>query len=322
VWMAASLAGLCLFVRLTLRRYAAGVAATDVSVALVVVVLVALSDPLRVNFQLGQINVLIALLVVVDLCDVLASVPRGVMIGIAAALKLTPLFLIAYLVVVRRYRTSAVAASTFGAVTALAWIVAPHASNQYWLRGYFADARRTGDIGYISNQSINGVLVRLTGSSEHAHVIWLPVAIVSAAVILREMRRIHERRPWLSEAIALAAMLLLSPVSWLHHWILALPFVIACFRLFAERKHLRRIGFGFTLALCVALWIGIVWNVPNTQEQERHLNLPQTLVGDSDVLLLIATLGIAVGASRASNANEPPAVTAVDMMKPTNPLTP
>ncbi len=139
VWMAASLAGLCLFVRLTLRRYAAGIAATDLSVALVVVVLVALSDPLRVNFLLGQINVLIAVLVIADLCGALPSVPRGVMIGIAAAFKLTPLFLIAYLVVARRYRAAAVAASTFVTATALAWIVAPHATNEYWLRGYFAD---------------------------------------------------------------------------------------------------------------------------------------------------------------------------------------
>ncbi len=157
------------------------------------------------------------------------------------------------------------------------------------------------------------MLVRLTGSPENAHRVWLPVVIVSAVVILRELRRIHDRRPWLAEAIALAAMLLLSPVSWLHHWILVLPFVIACFRLFAERKHLRRIGLGMTLALCTGLWIGLVWNVPNTQQRERHLNLPQTLVGDSDVLLLIATVGIAVAASRAANADEVAAATVVGM---------
>ncbi len=254
VWMAASLLGLCAFVRLTMRRYAVGVAATNISVLLVVLVLVARSDPLHVNFDLGQINVLIGLLVVADLSGVLPRIPRGVMTGIAAALKLTPLFLVAYFVVVRRYLAAAVAAISFAAVSAFAWIVAPSASSDYWLRGYFADARRTGGIGYISNQSINGVLVRLTGNPDHARVLWLPLAIISAVVILWVVRRLHDRRPWLAEAIALAAMLLLSPVSWVHHWILVLPFLVACFRLGAAGEvpatHPGLLG---VCALCDAL---------------------------------------------------------------------
>src|SRR5262245_6066188 len=220
VWTALSFAGLYLYVRLVLRRYGTGIAATSVAPAVLVFIVVARSDPLRVNFNLGQINVLIALLVVADLSGALPRVPRGVMTGIAAALKLTPLFLVAYFVVVRRYRTATVAAITFGAVTLAAWVVAAHASAGYWLHGYFADARRTGDIGFISNQSLNGALVRLTKTPGHAHAIWMPVAIVLAGIVLWEMRRIHGRRPWLAEAIALATMLLLSPVSWIHHWIL------------------------------------------------------------------------------------------------------
>jgi alpha-1,2-mannosyltransferase len=306
LWMAASFAGLCVYVRLVLRRYAEGVAATDLSVLLLVLVLVALSDPLRVNFQLGQINVLIALLVVADLCNALPRVPRGVMTGIAAALKLTPLFLVAYFVVVRRYRAAAVAAATFAAVTLLAAVVAPHASNQYWLHGYFADARRTGGIAYISNQSLNGVLVRLTGSPDSARVIWLPLAIAFAGFVLWQARQIHEQRPWLAESIALATMLLLSPVSWIHHWILALPFIVACFRLGLEKGNRRRVLLGFTVALSAALWFGLVWKVPNTHDREVHPNAWQALVGNSPVILLVATLGVAFAAVRARRAGGDP----------------
>jgi alpha-1,2-mannosyltransferase len=299
VWISLSLVGLYLYVRLVLRRYAAGIAATSIAVAVLVFLVVATSDPLRVNFHLGQINVLIALLICADFSDTFPRVPRGVMTGIAAALKLTPLFLVFYLVAVRRYRTAAVAAITFAGVTLTAWSIAAHASAEYWLRGYFADARRTGDIGYISNQSLNGVLVRLTGSPEHARAIWLPVAVVVAGFVLWQTRRIHQRRPWLAEAVALAAMLLLSPVSWIHHWILVLPLLVACFRLFSEQVSLRRVGLALTVALSASLWFGLVWKVPNTQHRELHLSAWQLVVGDSAFILLVATLGVAIAAARA-----------------------
>ncbi len=233
-WMAASLLGLGLFVAMTMRRYASGIAATSSSIGLVVLAIVALSDPVRVNLDFGQINVLIGVLVVADLSVVWPSLPRGVMVGVAAALKLTPLFLVAYFIVVRRYRAAVTAACTFAIVTGLAAVAAPHASVDYWLHGYFADARRTGGIAYISNQSLNGMIVRLAGSPDKAHAIWLPIAILVGGAILLAVRSLHEQRPWLAEAIALAAMLLLSPVSWVHHWILVLPFLVACFRLCKE----------------------------------------------------------------------------------------
>jgi alpha-1,2-mannosyltransferase len=305
VWMAASLVGLGVFVRLTMRRYATGVAATSTTVFLVVLILVARSNPVRVNLTFGQINVFIGLLVVADLCDALPRLPRGVMTGIAAALKLTPLFLVAYFVAVRRYRAAGVAAFTFAAVTALAFLVAPRASNEYWLHGYFADARRTGGIGYISNQSINGMIVRLSGSPDHARVFWLPTAMVTAALILWTVRRLHDRRPWLAESTALAAMLLLSPVSWLHHWVLVFPFVVACFRLCAEEQHSRLLRW-LTFGLVGALWFGVVWHVPNTHDREYHHAVWQFLVGNSDVLLLIATLGAALVTTSAAERDGSP----------------
>ncbi len=296
VWTALSLAALLVFVRLTLRRYATGFAATSVLVLLVVAIVFARSDPVRVNLDYGQINLLIGLLVVADLCGVLPRIPRGVMIGIAAALKLTPLFLVAYFVAVRRYRDAAVAAGTFVAVSALAFLCSPRASVDYWFHAYFADARRTGGIAYISNQSINGVIIRLSGSVDHGRAFWLPVAVVVAAGILWAARRVHTQRPWLAEAIALAAMLLLSPVSWVHHWVLLLPFVVACYRLGTEGKP-RRVLLFLVSALSLTLWFGLVWHVPNTHDREFHHTLWQFLEGNSDVLLLGATIVAAVVAA-------------------------
>jgi len=297
-WMAASLLGLCVFVRLALRRFAVGRATTSVSVFLVVLLLVSRSDPVRVNLNFGQINVLIGLLVVADLGGGLPRVPRGVMTGVAAALKLTPLFLIAYFVAVRRYRAAVVALGTFAAVTLFAFLAAPGPSTDYWVHGYFADAKRTGGIAYISNQSLNGFLIRLAGSPNHARVFWLPIVVLTAVGILWLVRSVHDHRPWLADSVALAAMLLLSPVSWVHHWILALPFLIASFRLGAH-EHRSRVLLVLTAALTAALWFGLVWHVPNTHDREYHLSAWQIIEGNSDVLLLALTIGTAFLVARA-----------------------
>ncbi len=304
VWMAASLVGLCLFVRLTMLRYAAGDAAKSIPLLLVVLALVAWSNPLSVGLNLGQINVLIAVLVVADLSGVLPRLPRGVMIGVAAALKLTPLFLVGYFIAVRRYRAAAVATCTFVAVTAAGFLLAPHASHQYWLQGYFADPRRTGGISYISNQSLYGVIVRLAAGPSHVRVFWLPAVILTGGVVLWAARQLEPRLPWLAEGMALAAMLLISPVSWVHHWILVLPFVVACCRLGTEATR-RPLLLWLALTLCAVLLLGAVWWVPNNNHLEYKHNAWQFLLGNSAVLLLLASIAAVIAATLRVSAARP-----------------
>ena len=300
LWTLTSLVALWWVVRFTLGRYALPEVAANPTWQLAVFVLVALSDPLRVGLGLGQINVLVALLVFADLCGAVPRLPRGVMIGVAAAVKLTPLFLIAYLLAVRRTRDAAWAAATFLTVTAGAFVVMPDASADFWLRGYFSDLSHFG-LGYVSNQSVNGLIVRLLGSPLHAKPFWFPAALLVTVTVLWTARRVEPARPWLSEAIALAAMLAVSPVSWIHHWIFVLPLVMACIRLGADRRYrpVRWLG----LALTAVLLFRVVWLVPRTY---RH-SVPQFLLGSIDILLLLATLATVCWMFRARP--EHPAVT-------------
>ncbi len=119
--------------------------------------------------------------------------------------------------------------------------------------------------------------------------LWLPAVVVAAAAILWSVRRIHDRRPWLAESMALAAMLLLSPVSWIHHWILVLPLLVASIRLVHEEPR-RRGLLAPVLALSALLWFGAIWHVPNTHDREFHATFWQFVVGNGDVMLLVVTL--------------------------------
>ena len=71
------------------------------SLALLVPVL--LFDPVRQTFLLGQINILLAVIVAADMTLDL-PIPRGILVGLAAAIKVTPIILIPYLFLTRQGR--------------------------------------------------------------------------------------------------------------------------------------------------------------------------------------------------------------------------
>ena len=80
------------------------------SLALLVPVL--LFDPVRQTFLLGQINILLAVLVAADMTLDL-PIPRGILVGLAAAIKVTPIILIPYLFMTRQSRSGFRAIGTF-----------------------------------------------------------------------------------------------------------------------------------------------------------------------------------------------------------------
>ncbi len=83
------------------------------------------SEPVTVAMGYGQIDLVIALLVVWDLSRPPGARARGIGIGLAAGLKLTPLIFIPYLLLTRQRRTAATATLTFLATIAAAFAVVP-----------------------------------------------------------------------------------------------------------------------------------------------------------------------------------------------------
>ena len=120
-------------------------------------------EPMRETFTFGQVNMLLLGLVAADL---LLAAPRGrqpwagVGIGLATAVKLTPGIFIVYLLVTRRWRAAVVASGTAAAATLLAAAVAPDASREFWTVALW-DTDRVGDLAFVSNQSLRGLVARL-----------------------------------------------------------------------------------------------------------------------------------------------------------------
>jgi alpha-1,2-mannosyltransferase len=142
-----------------------------------------------------------------------------VLVGLAAAVKLTPLIYLVYFMVAREWRALLRGAATFIVVTAVSWAVLPSGSDRYWLHEFY-DAKRTGPIGIPSNQSWNGMLHRAPFHGGHlATALWLVLSLITLAggVVLTRRLAAAART---AEAVMVLALteLLVSPVSWSHHW--------------------------------------------------------------------------------------------------------
>jgi len=204
--------------------------------------------PIFNNLQVGQVNLALLLLVLADLLGALPRRLRGVGVGIAAAVKLTPAIFVVYLLCLGRVRESVRAIAAFAIATAAGFVALPRDSWTYW-SGTFADtARVTADLRTINNQSLQGALSRVAGIDADHRVWWLVLAAVVGVTGLVIAVRAHRGGAELTGVVACAVTgLLVSPVSWQNHWVWCIPLLLLVGR--RARATL------WLLFLLSALWI-------------------------------------------------------------------
>ena len=171
-------------------------------------------EPSRDTFSYGQVNLLLLVLVCSDLRNRRTA---GVGIGIAAAIKLTPVIFIGYLVLSRRYREAITASVTAGLATVLAALVAPDASREFWTDAVW-DTGRIGEPYYVSNQSLRGVVARID-----APATWWLAGV--ALVVAYWCWWVRTRRPGGAAGFAVTGVTacLISPITWVHHLVWLIP---------------------------------------------------------------------------------------------------
>ncbi|MEN3306139.1 MAG: alpha,2-mannosyltransferase [Micromonosporaceae bacterium] len=174
------------------------------------------SAPVSSDLRFGQVSVVLATLVLADL-TLARPRYRGVLTGLATAVKLTPLIFIPLLWLGGRRRAALTAVAACAAATGLAWAVLPGDSLRFW----GTEVWRVGRLGHITtggNQSFNGALLRLGLAGPPRALLTLAVAALVGCLALWRGARAARAGDWLSAGIlAGAASVVISPVSWTHH---------------------------------------------------------------------------------------------------------
>jgi alpha-1,2-mannosyltransferase len=264
-------------------------------------------EPVQRALHLGQIEPLLMVLVVWDICQPDHRRWKGAGIGVAAGIKLTPLVFIPYLFLAGKLRQAAVVTAAFIGTVAIGFVFLPNASAKYWLTGYFLHASNVGDVKSLLNQSVLGLIARSIHSVRHATPLWLGLSAVivviglgAAAVLDRAGRAVAG---WLTCELT---QLLIFPISWDHHWIWVVP-AIALFADTALRAKGAARWRWWALAAVVAALFGAWERIPVGEVY----SLPGVLRPISANLFVLAglvLLAVAIGAAwhqRVTDSSQP-----------------
>jgi alpha-1,2-mannosyltransferase len=207
-----------------------------------------LLEPVRNTLNYGQINVALMALVSLDCLTPAPRWPRGALVGIAAAMKLTPAAFVLFFLLRRDWPAARAAVVSFLVCTGVGFLLGWHDSVQYWTSIIF-QVGRPGSPAYATNQSIQGILAR-AGLDPHTPAgaaAWLALSAVVVLAACRGMRHAFARSEdaWALSLNALMA-LLVSPISWSHHWVWGEVAMLTLALLSARRRHLG----GLALAAC------------------------------------------------------------------------
>ncbi|MBW3069189.1 DUF2029 domain-containing protein [Actinomyces sp. 594] len=203
---------------------------------------VLLLEPVPKTMEYGQVNAVLMALVALDLLVVPSSSRlRGVSAGLAAAFKLTPAIAVLVLAARREWRAAATMVGSALAVTALSWAASPDESARFFFSAMW-DSSRAGLTDYSGNQNLKGLVARWLPPAAW-DAVWAGLAavgVVLAWLLLVRLNRLRataaagsRRAPGgppadgvvlvLQTVVAMTLGLLISPISWSHHWVWCLP---------------------------------------------------------------------------------------------------
>lgn len=176
----------------------------------------ALNEPVAHGISIGQVSLALVAMVVVDITLVPPG-RRGVLIGLAGAIKLLALVLVPYFVITRQWRAAVTTSLTAAAATAVGFIVLPADSVNYWTQLLF-ETDRVGEASAVRNKSLLGLMTHAQIGGDLQRPLWLALVVAITAVALWRAWRHHR------DGDEVAAMLVMgmlsnvvSPISWPHH---------------------------------------------------------------------------------------------------------
>jgi alpha-1,2-mannosyltransferase len=254
-------------------------------------------EPVYSTFDYGQVNLVLLALVLLDFRP--GSRTRGVPLGIACAIKVTPLIFVGYLVLTRRWRTAAGAVATFVVAQVISIGVTVTNTWDYWTH-HLLDLHRVGRLENAVNQTIRGMGVRIEHTRDTGFAVTAAVALVALgglACAWYAHRRLGDARGLVACAIT---GLLVSPISWSHHWVWCLPLVAVLWAGGARRA---------AVVAAVVFASFVVWYLPQDKTSpELHYAAWQVLVSGAYVYVgLVYLAATAVQARRAAAQASHPA---------------
>jgi DNA-binding PadR family transcriptional regulator len=258
-------------------------------------------DPVLLAVRHGQVDMLITVLVLWDLVGTrrlaAMTVPQGVATGLAAAIKLTPLIFVPYLLLTRRGKATWRCLGTFATAEAVAFAISPSASMTYWNHDLFDYKRVGGALGLQglfapTDQSLLATLARINHGTVSPGLQWTLTGVLGVLGVALAAYVHFRWSPFLGVTLCATSGLLISPVTWTHHMIWVLP-VAVWLGAAPDRPDWGRWAAAFTTVL---FWVSPIWWVAGAGGGPLHENGWQLIAGNSFFLWMVLLLGACAAA--------------------------
>lgn len=264
-----------------------------------------IAEPVMETFAYAQVSLVLMVAVVVDCLwrtdgERRMPWPRGILIGVATGLKLTSAPFLLFLLLRKDYRAIAWSAVSFAATLLIGLAFGVGNSIQFWTHEVFKIGttsfgnQSSGSIQFsdnvstfAGNLSLHSVLAKfhLTGAGLTAAWALCCVVVVGLAV-LGMLQALREHNLTLAVMINAIAGLLVSTLSWSHHWVWAMP-TLALLIGMAVAK--RQVALLVPTAFAAAVFIfGPQWTLPAGSGKELTWTFFQQLLANAYVYFGIA----------------------------------
>jgi alpha-1,2-mannosyltransferase len=246
-------------------------------------------DPVMLTIGFGQINLMLALLVLWDLLSDRKigsrTVPLGVATGIAVAIKLTPAIFIPYMFLTGRRRGALNCVITFLVCDVLGFVLSPGASRLFWTKDVFKPSR-TGGLLYLSDQNLSSAIQRFHHAPLGTGVLAPMVLVIGVGGVMLAVWAHRRSSAVLGTIVCATTGLIVSPVTWVHHLVWVVPAIIWL----AAAPDRPRLGRKLAVAAAVLFWSAPMWWVPRDALDELRLRGWEVVAGNSFLLAMLVFL--------------------------------
>ena len=249
---------------------------------------VTLIEPSRDTLNYGQINLVLMALVAADCLLPRTPWPRGLLVGLAAAIKLTPLAFLLLFLLRKDIRAAAIAVLTFSTTVVVGLLAAPEDSADWWLDKIVSTGDSFGTV-YAGNLTLRSLIAKQEVTGTALNVAWLGGSLLLLVFAVLGIRYALDRNNVTLALMTNAILaLVISPISWSHHWVWAAPTLALGF---AMALHKRWWGVMVTVVMCsLVVLLGPHWYLPYTNDRELDWTFSQQVVGNSYTIVGIGFL--------------------------------